>query len=175
MPPPARQPATACWMRWSQPAGLIRRLPTKQKPTAIHAGCFCIAKTTERFENLSTPRFALYVLDGATSLQYTRRPLLHLARACRCLSTLDFDLQKAARSAAPLVALLLWKALLLPTTNRRRAHRRTCDGFKSIEPDAQHQGCHHNAHDAAVIVIRPAPEVARGRQRLQLQQRNMAK
>ncbi|MER2599313.1 MAG: transglycosylase domain-containing protein [Caldilineales bacterium] len=118
---------------------------------------FLHRKTTERFENLSAPHFALYVLDEVQRRFNTPEdPYFIWRTGLQVYTTLDFDLQKAAQCAARVRIAALEGTAPADYKPPESTPAETCDGFKSIDLMPNMADVDHNAHNAAVIVIRPS-------------------
>ncbi|MCS6843499.1 MAG: transglycosylase domain-containing protein [Caldilineales bacterium] len=113
-------------------------------------------RATERFENTAAPHFALYVLDELQRRFNTvNDPYFIWRNGLQVYTTLDYDLQKAAECAARIRIAALEgikpKDYVPPAGTPPDA----CDEFKSMDMQPNLPNVDHNAHNAAVVAIRP--------------------
>ena len=113
-------------------------------------------KATERFENLSAPHFALYVLDELQRRFNTPEdPYAIWRQGMQVYTTLDYDLQKAAECAARVRIAGLEGTAPADYKPPEGTPADACAAFKDMDMQANMKGVDHNAHNAAVVAIRP--------------------
>ncbi len=117
---------------------------------------FLRKRVTERFENLSAPHFALYVLD-ALQQRYntTDDPYAIWRRGLQVYTTLDYDLQQAAECVARIRIAALEGTPPDQYVPPQSTPPDACDAFKDLDMQPNIEGIDHNAHNASVVAIRP--------------------
>lgn len=117
---------------------------------------FLRQKTTERFENTSAPHFALYVLDEVQRRFNTVDDPYYIWRnGLQVYTTLDYDLQKAAECAARVRIAALEGTPPDQYVPPEGTPPDACAAFKDMDVQPNMQDIDHNAHNAAVVAIRP--------------------
>lgn len=117
---------------------------------------FLHKKTTERFENVSAPHFALYVLDELQRRFNTPEDPYYIWRnGVQVYTTLDYDLQKAAECAARVRIAGLEGTPGDQYVPPEGTPADACDAFKGMDTLPNLEDKDHNAHNAAVVAIRP--------------------
>ena len=117
---------------------------------------FLRKKATERFDNTSAPHFALYVLDELQQRFNTiDDPYYIWRKGLQVYTTLDYDLQKAAECAARVRVAALEGTSPADYVPPEATAPDQCADFKDMDLIANLEGVDHNAHNAAVVAIRP--------------------
>jgi membrane peptidoglycan carboxypeptidase len=117
---------------------------------------FLREKATERFENLTAPHFALYVLDELQRRFNTVDDPYYIWRnGLQVYTTLDYDLQQAAECAARVRIAALEGTPPAQYVPPEGTPPDACAAFRDMDMQANLEGVDHNAHNAAVVAIRP--------------------
>jgi membrane peptidoglycan carboxypeptidase len=117
---------------------------------------FLRAKATERFENLAAPHFALYVLDELQRRFNTVDDPYYIWRnGLQVYTTLDYDLQQAAQCAARVRIAALEGTPPDQYVPPEGTSPDACAAFRDMDMQANLAEVDHNAHNAAVVAIRP--------------------
>lgn len=117
---------------------------------------FLREKATERFENLAAPHFALYVLDELQRRYNTADDPYYIWRnGLQVYTTLDYDLQQAAECAARVRIAALEGTPPGEYAPPEGASPNACEAFRDMDVQANLPDVDHNAHNAAVVAIRP--------------------
>lgn len=117
---------------------------------------FVRKQTVERFENTSAPHFALYVLDELQQRFNTPDdPYAIWRQGLTVYTTLDYDLQKATECLARIRIAALEGTPPDQYVPPEGTPPDACDAFKDMDMQPNIEGVDHNAHNAAVVAIRP--------------------
>lgn len=117
---------------------------------------FLRPRAAERFENMAAPHFALYVLDELQRRFNTvDDPYFIWREGLTVYTTLDYDLQKAAECIARIRIAALNGIPPEEYVPPEGTPPDACDQFKDIDIPANLKDVNHNAHNAAVVAIRP--------------------
>ncbi|MEA3334907.1 MAG: transglycosylase domain-containing protein [Chloroflexota bacterium] len=117
---------------------------------------FLSARSAERFENTSAPHFALYVLEELQQrFNSVDDPYFIWREGVTVYTTLDFDLQKAAECVARIRIAAINGTPVEEYVPPEGTAPDACDDFKDIDIPSNVEGVDHNAHNAAVVAVRP--------------------
>jgi membrane peptidoglycan carboxypeptidase len=117
---------------------------------------FLRKKAAERFENLSAPHFALYVLDELQQRFNTADdPYFIWRNGLTVYTTLDYDLQRATECIARIRVAALEGTAPKDYVPPEGTPPDACDAFKDMDMQPNMEGVDHNAHNASVVAIRP--------------------